>query len=1191
MRIRQIELNGFKSFMDRTVLELPLGVSAVVGPNGCGKSNIVDALRWVIGEQSPKHLRGDVMEDVICNGNADNGPLGMAEVSLLLERDEADLLQARSDGSDEETGDALPAELARASEVLVTRRYFRSGESEYFINRVPCRLKDITELFLGTGVGARAYAIIEQGQIEKIVNAKPEELRLFIEEAAGVTRFRHRKLAAERKMERTRENLVRVQDVLRELERQRASLERQARRAEQYHRLREELRVLDLQVLAARERAWVAELGRLQERLGAIQGEEAALQEDVRRAETESSAARARRLADEERLRAIEAELGEQRVAAGEAQVRAAALAARRAELAERAAQARVEAGALAGRRAALGGELARLSADLEGLAAAQAEAEAARAAAEGRLAELAAAGAPLEGEAEAAKDARVDALAEAARLRNLGDALRRRRDELEGRRRKLDEERRRLGERLHGNELAAEAARAESARLEGERAEITRRRAALADEQAALEGEAMAAAASLEAARAAYTQLRSRADSLRELQARHEGCTRGVSSLLGRREPGVTLLAGVLRVPAALERAVAAALGARLRQVVVPDTAAAVAAVRWLRDAAAGSASVLPREAVRRAPAIVPTGRRLLDQIEVDTDHWALAEAVLGQVLLADDLDEALRLWREASHGVTVVTLAGEALDPLGAVTGGSEPPLEELLLARARELRELETALAAGEREVNQASVAAEAVRARAAAAAAALATCEDRLQALRLAQVAAEKDRERLDEERARVTAELEAWALEAGGIAGADDQAAEELTAVEQRLAQAEASEAQRRAELAARQEVLAHWREDCVRAERERTAAAVAAAAAGERRRAAVAAVERCRTDLGEIEAREHAAADEAAVAAAGAAAADAEAATALVARAAAEERGADLVLERDRVRAGIMDADAALSTDDRAEREARTRLTTLRDERGALEVAAAERRMALEHLATQLAERYELGLDALAAVVVEEGDPEERATRVEGLRSRLAHLGDVNPAAVRELEEVVARYGFLGAQRDDLERSLDDLRRTITKLTRASRERFEETFAAANAKLGEVFPKLFPGGAARLELTEAEEDGEPGVEVAVQPAGKQLSRLSLLSGGEKALTAAALVLSLFLIRPTPFCVLDEVDAPLDEANIGRFNQLIRDMAERTQFIVITHNRRTMEVADTLYGITMEQPGVSKVVAVRLREAA
>src|SRR5262245_13134809 len=321
MRIKQIELNGFKSFMERTVLELPLGVTAIVGPNGCGKSNIVDAIRWVLGEQSPKHLRGSAMEDVVFGGNADNGPVGMAEVSLLLERDEEDFARMAADAAQDEapSGEGLPPEIANVSEILVTRRYFRSGESEYFINRAPCRLRDITELFLGTGVGTKAYAIIEQGRVDQLINAKPEELRLFIEEAAGTTRFRSRKLTAERKMQRTRENLVRVQDVLRELERQMASLERQARRAEEFHRLKGELRDLDLRVMAGRHRTWSAEAARLRARLAELHEEASSLVEEVRRSRGATSELQAARVAGEERLRRVENDIAQARLAKSDA--------------------------------------------------------------------------------------------------------------------------------------------------------------------------------------------------------------------------------------------------------------------------------------------------------------------------------------------------------------------------------------------------------------------------------------------------------------------------------------------------------------------------------------------------------------------------------------------------------------------------------------------------------------------------------------------------------------------------------------------------------------------------------------------------------------------------------------------------------------------------------------------------------
>jgi chromosome segregation protein len=317
MRIKQIELIGFKSFKDRTVLELPAGVTAIVGPNGCGKSNVVDAIRWVLGEQSPKHLRGGAMEDVIFAGNAEHGPLGLAEVSLLLERTDEDLVQAAESADELPAGqEGLPPELAQAAEILVTRRYFRSGDSEYFINKVPCRLKDITELFLGTGVGTRAYAIIEQGRVEQIVNAKPAELRLFLEEAAGITRFRARKLAAERKMERTRDNLLRVQDVLHALERQMGSLQRQARRAEEYHRIKGALRELDLRVMAARRRGWALEVSDATAELARLREEEERRQAELNATREAGDDARRRRHEREVRLRAVEVELTDERIAA-----------------------------------------------------------------------------------------------------------------------------------------------------------------------------------------------------------------------------------------------------------------------------------------------------------------------------------------------------------------------------------------------------------------------------------------------------------------------------------------------------------------------------------------------------------------------------------------------------------------------------------------------------------------------------------------------------------------------------------------------------------------------------------------------------------------------------------------------------------------------------------------------------------
>jgi chromosome segregation protein len=1190
MRIKQIELTGFKSFKDRTVLELPPGVTAIVGPNGCGKSNVVDAIRWVLGEQSPKHLRGGAMEDVIFAGNAETGPLGMAEASLLLERSEEDLARA-AEAVDEVTGgpESLPPELAHASEVLVTRRYFRSGESEYFINKVACRLKDITELFLGTGVGTRAYAIIEQGRVEQIVNAKPEDMRLFLEEAAGITRFRSRRIAAERKMERTRDNLLRVQDVLHELDRQMGSLQRQAKRAEEYHRLKGALRELDMRVMAERRRTWTAEAVDAGAELGRLRDEEEGLHAQLSATREASDDARRRRHECEGRLRQAEGELTEQRVAATEAAARIASLGARQRDLESRALEAEAEASLLRGRLSEVAAELASLDDALQRLARAQAEAEAERERSQSRLDELGSAGVPLEQGVEEAKDAVVGAGAEEARLQNLAEALHRRRAEIDGQRRQLEGEQRELGVRLEENERGRDALRQRLDGLETERASVESRRGTLVESATALAADEARGAQACADARDRVTQLRSRIESLRELQARYEGCTRGVASLLGRDDERAALLAAVLRVPAHLERAVAAVLGTRLGQIVLPDTTRAIEAIRWLSREGAGSATVIPHDPERRATVIVPAGRRLVEQIEVDPDHWALAEAVLGQVLLADDLDEALRMWREAPHPITVVTPAGEAVDALGAVTGGSEPPLEETLLVRARELRELGSSAASAEAVLAAEQAALDALRAEVQRVEAEIERADERLQSLRLDVLAADKDRERLEGERARVAADLEVGALEASGLAGADGQVAGELAAIDTSRAAAAAALGERRATLTERQEALAAWRSAYAEAERARTAAAVQATAVVERRRAAESERVRLQSVASDLEARVQAAERSVVEARDGARMAAADAVEVETARTVAEAAAAALAAERERLVAEVAAAEAELSTDDHRQREASEALETLRTRRGEVDLLLAERRMALEQLGERLAERYDLGIETLDDV---EGQPgEDDAAHAEELRARLVRLGDVNPAALAELEEIRGRHEFLAAQRADLERSLEDLRQTIGKLARTSRRRFEETFEAANARLAEVFPKLFPGGSARLQVTEAEEGAEQGIEIVVALPGKKLQSLSLLSGGEKALTATALVFSLFLIRPTPFCLLDEVDAPLDEANIGRFNTLVLEMAHRSQFVLITHNRRTMEVADTLYGITMEQAGVSKVVSVRLNEAA
>jgi chromosome segregation protein len=623
--------------------------------------------------------------------------------------------------------------------------------------------------------------------------------------------------------------------------------------------------------------------------------------------------------------------------------------------------------------------------------------------------------------------------MSEQARLRNVGEALERRRQELYGQRMRLEEEQRALGARLDANARDRESARAELQRLAQERELVAAERNGVAAERRVVTEEERRATTAVEGARDAATQLSSRADSLRELQARYEGCTRGTASLLGRGAGG-QLLADVLRVPAELERAVAAALGARLQHVVVPATADAVDAIRWLRTTEGGTATALPRDAERRAAVIVPPGRRLVDALGVEGEHWALAESLLGDVLIADDLDRALELWREAAHPVTVVTLAGEAIDPLGAVTGGSEAPLEETLLARGRELRGIESALVEAQARVAKEAARLEAVRAHLRTADESIAALDERLQGLRVAEVAAGKDRERLEDDRTRIAAELEVGALEASGLAGADGEVSGELAAMAERGADTDRGVEDARANLAARQRALGGWRDEIASAERHHTEVAVRATQAAERLRAAEAASEAITSALADLCGR---LAETEALAVEGGEAIARATSDHIGAECAREEATASagsLGEERGVLVAGLAEADAALAVEDREERAARERIEELRARRVDVERELTERRFAMQGIQDRLLERYGVGLDALASVAADaEPVGDEEAGRAEEIRARIARLGDVNPGAMAEYDEIRQRHEFLSQQRADLERSLEDLRQTIAK--------------------------------------------------------------------------------------------------------------------------------------------------------------
>ena len=1158
MRLRRIKLAGFKSFVDPTTLHLPSAMVGIVGPNGCGKSNIIDAVRWVMGENS-RHLRGDSMEDVIFNGSAGRKPVGQASIELVF------------DNSDGRAG----GQFARFNEIAVRRVVARDGQSKYYLNGSRCRRRDVVDLFLGTGLGPRSYAIIEQGMISRLVEARPEELRVYLEEAAGISKYKERRRETENRIRHTRENLERLEDLRQELDKQLARLKRQARTAERYKALREEERRLQVELLALKLRALQAEAAGREAAWRAAEAEVKRCLEALRSLEAEIEDLRARQQETQgalnERQAAFYAASGEVSRIEQAIQHTRQAQARHAAELEQaRRALARLEAAHQADERR-LAGAVAEIE-ELEPRAAAASSAAAsAREALEQAERRLAALESDWEAFNARGLEPREAARAERARL----EQLRRQLARMEERRGRLirDLETLRRDGSGEGEALAAdvdvlrrEAAQARQA-MDALSEEIDARRRANREQAravSALEDE--------------LREARGRLASLEALQEAALGKRRQAAArwLEARGLAGAARLAQLLEVESGWEQAVETVLGAALEAVVVESPE------DWAQALESLDADELVLTAAAEAwddPPDESLGARVRSGPRVSGLH---------SVIVAEDVPQALDRRGALRPGESLITRSGVWMGPdwIRVNRGVDE---HAGVLARAREIRALQARIAtlqerlAGERE------ALEAGRSRLRALEASLRGQQSAWERARREQARQEA---RLERVRARLEAErkrrgqLEAELHELDGLRTQEREAIarteQALEALEERLAalqteRAALNEARDRArlELAGAREAL----------ESARTAAhELALRLEGLRatRDSAREALERMTQRL--QEGREH------------------------LARLEETARHSDEPLSR--LEADLEQARAQRATAEAALRAARERAR-------AVEAALRERelgRMAAEQALEQARERREAGhvawqeqevqartvreqLEQAGARVAEvleslpqEADADAWARRVGAVAEKIRRLGPINLAAIDEFEEQNERSRYLDAQHADLTEALTTLERAIQKIDRETRQRFRETFDKVNERLQQTFPRLFGGGHAHLQMT-GDDLLDTGVAILARPPGKRLSTIHLMSGGEKALTAVALVFAFFELNPAPFCMLDEVDAPLDEANVGRFCELVREMSERVQFIFITHNKTTMEFADHLLGVTMHEPGVSRLVAVDVEEAA
>ncbi len=1319
MRIKRLEIHGFKSFVDKTHFQFGGGMTAVVGPNGCGKSNIVDAILWCMGEQSPKHLRGKDMQDVIFAGSERLAPAGLAEVSLFFAMDEGpklngdllaadfpvpvlapgerpkktiDQLEAEAEEASRRAGlievdeNAPPAEdgadatlesaadavadaviaavseveaaadlaprvtdapiitLGGFTEVQVTRRLYRSGESEYLMNKTPCRLRDIHELFMDAGIGKGAYSIIEQGKVGMIVSSKPEDRRIFIEEAAGISKFKSRKKQAMSKIEQTEQNLLRVHDIVTELAKQMGSLDRQAKKAERYRKLRDEIREVDLKVAAAEFERRTRDLGAEQAALTELKEREVGAAAEIGTLENDVESSRGRLVEEERELSSVQEQLF-----AANNQIK---LDQQNLDYAIR----EIEKIKSAAETATA--DITRLEADVAHIVEETTRSMAEKQVLEGEVAEKTQALASQAGQVEESKRLQrelsqqiddvksriVESMQAMNSARNALVNLEKRTGDLRNRLERGQSERDEVSDRVETSKVSAGEAASALAELKQLKLGLEQERgehAALLDQ---LRVDLKAAIAETQTLGDDLGRKRNRLQSLGELQNSYEGYQKGVRAVMARagvtgsslgpdvddeREPegpitdgGATmmmaadgasaihtapeaeknpidlgvygLVADLIETPMRFETAVESVLGERLQAVLVKSHVEGADAIRFLREQANGRGTFLPLDltvAVEGSwPDLAQDGvlGRLIDQVHVRPEYMDVAKVLLGDVIVVDTLDRAIALHaKEKAHRKTYVTLEGEVVDAAGALTGGSREGLTTGLLQRKREIKELTKQVADLEQAHAQKVLSREQIAKR-------LAQIEDTLRALQKSEqeetiriLTHEKDlatlRERLDRDRQR----QEVIEFEAEQLRAQMEEAADEKAAAEQKIVEETAKKEAADAELISVQERAREASAGIEALAASETHLKVALAEIRSRRDSLAANLQRFERNKQELEVR--------------------------LARLTENlERGAreqiDITSQAETLEASIdektkqaealrnelLEMREKFDGESHAlrEREAniknlRTRLEELKAGISGAQIRETQLQMNLQHATQQTMERYNEDLAANFQAWIDPGLDFEAATlAVADLKEKISKLGEVNLTAIEEHADVAKRHDELAKQKEDLEQTLTQLKETIAKINRTSKERFLETFEKVNANFQELFPKLFRGGKAHLVLTNETDLLEAGIDIVAQPPGKKLQNINLLSGGEKALTAVSLIMAIFLVRPTPFCILDEVDAPLDEANVGRYNDIVREMANNTQFIVITHNKRTMAICDALYGITMEEPGCSKTVTVK-----
>ncbi|NNF98497.1 MAG: chromosome segregation protein SMC [Desulfobacteraceae bacterium] len=1190
MKLKKLEIIGFKSFSDKSAINFPAGISAVVGPNGCGKSNIADALRWVMGEQSVKQLRGKDKEDIIFAGAKGKPPMNLAEVSVTLHNDNG----------------SAPEEFKDYSEIMITRKLFRSGESAYLINKQPCRLKDIHNIFAGSGMGPRTYSVIQQGNIGAITDAGPDERRGFIEEAAGVTRYKMRKNEAISKLKSTNQNLLRVNDIISEVNRQMAGLKRQAKKAERFKTYQTRIKDIDTHLLLHYFNDYSAQIHNTQSMLNDLKDTDIGHTTNLKKIDSAIEEIKLKRAEKNQEMSERKAELFENQRKADRLETELTHFKQDVERLAQEIHELDTAHDDLVGKNDTIIGEITqvtekknRLENEVSNI---QSQLDKERTESNefrDRLNQL-------NEKLDLNKDKLMHLVADEAKYKNIYQTASNNKESLQRRLRRIDEE-----EALARQQVkTADDEKSNAIRHMTEiKKKITELSEIITGHKERLEAKNTDLAKQIKRAQTLEfeaNKAHSRLHTLKKMEGNFEWYKDGVRAIMKAKAEAETnagsfldgvdcLVADVLEPEPEYETAVEAVLGESLQYVIVKTQETGTASIGYLQSTGAGRSGVIPVESVKSShgpdSGLAISEKRLLNHIQVTPGYEKIIDALLGHVVITPDISEAIALHNRNGAHQTIVTMDGDVISNQGIMIGGSKDNLSGILakkqelkklgrlcdrmderFARMRkEQKDLETESRNIEIDLQKYT--------------------EEKNTAYQL-QLEAEKKVYKTEEEFKHAERHLEIVQLEQEQLLGEESDIDEEMAKYNEALTHItrEVKDAQDNvtettntiSKVSLQMETFNSKIVDLKlkitssKAELENSINTLRRLKEfhddGTRR------LDTLRRESGlkreKNETLKHKITGNEQVLSTGY----------------EHIKRLEETLHIDE--ASYHEIDTALKENDliiskiHSEREETLKKIRL------LEIELSEKRMKRENVENRVAEKYHTSMPELKSKLAQESEDfqmsvDEMETEISRFREKLSRIGDVNLGAIEEYKELKERFEFLSEQRDDLVSAIEDLHKVIKKINRITQKLFMETFKLVNEKLSIVFPKLFSGGSARLELTDPNNLLETGVEYYVHPAGKKLTRMSLMSGGEKALSAIAFIFAIFLIRPASFCLMDEIDAPLDDANIHRFNELLKLIGQQSQIIMITHNKRSMEFADTLFGITMEFKGVSKVVSVNL----